>query len=67
MLVEFGLATELSHSLGRGLDVLDGEEQIRTRALVAAVQAPADVLGLDLEAECSPDGPGFIFHPNSSP
>ena len=45
VLVEFGLAAELSHALGGRLDVVDLEEEVRTRARVsgctAASRSPA--------------------------
>jgi hypothetical protein len=50
MLVEFGLAAELSDALGSRLGVLDLEEEIRPGTLIASVKPTADVLGLDLKA-----------------
>jgi hypothetical protein len=50
MLVELGFAAELSNSLGRRLDVIDLEEQVWTRTLVAAVQTAPHVVGPDLKA-----------------
>ena len=59
------LAAELADAVGGGVDVVDAEEHVRRRLLVAAVHPAGDVRRRDAEA-APPEGPGSKVQPKSA-